>query len=301
MPRNPIRIAWDSNLALPVPLRVAHVLWLPIGFIVTPIWLWASDPVRRQTALPLVLGLIAVLVLLPYDAGLSAWAGSLSIGGDLRREIEYIQQFGGITSIALVAIAIWLLDPARRGRLLDWLAAAAGSGLVILALKMLIGRPRPKLGHPEMFLGPFGAFPLGPDVGVRHAWEFWAGISSDLWSMPSSHTASAVVMAVALGWLYPRLRPLMIAMPIAVGLSRVLVGAHYPSDIVAGAAVAYVIARRAMARRWGMRLLRQPPVTLDADPAPNAMRMNPPVEPAIGSVHPSPPAPASHPNEAEIG
>ncbi len=75
--------------------------------------------------------------------------------------------------------------------------------------------------------------------------------------MPSSHTAYAVVMTVFLSSLYPRLRPLTISLAALVGVCRVVLGAHYPSDVVAGAVLGYVVARRAFTGGWGERLLQR--------------------------------------------
>ncbi|NLU84177.1 phosphatase PAP2 family protein [Rhodococcus sp. HNM0569] len=56
------------------------------------------------------------------------------------------------------------------------------------------------------------------------------------WSFPSNHTGIAFGLAAAVGILVPRL--LWAALPVAAlaGAARVLQGAHYPHDVVAGAA-----------------------------------------------------------------
>ncbi|USN99562.1 MAG: phosphatase PAP2 family protein [Phycisphaeraceae bacterium] len=198
-------------------------------------------------------GLLAAagLACIPFDGPISQAAANLRdhvVGGDIKRELESLQQYGQGAITLLVAWAIWLGDPGKRRRLLDWLLAVALAAVVTMPMKMLIGRPRPKFDDPGYFLGPFGAYPLGHDVGVRHAWEFWAGISSDLWSMPSSHTVYAVVMSVFLASVYPRLRPLAVLMAVVVGVSRVLFGAHYPSDVLVGAALGLAVAAPVMGR-----------------------------------------------------
>lgn len=185
------------------------------------------------------------LACIPFDGPISHAVTAFReniLGGDIRRELESLQQYGQGAVTLLVAWAIWLLDPPRRRRLLDWLLAVLIAAAVTLPMKMLIGRPRPKFDDPGYFCGPFGAYPLGHETGVRHAWEVWAGISSDLWSMPSSHTVYAVVMSVFLATVYPRLRPLAVLMAILVAVSRVLFGAHYPSDVLVGAAVGLAVA-----------------------------------------------------------
>lgn len=196
------------------------------------------------------------LLVIPFDGPVSDAAVAFrenALGGDIERELEALQQFGQGATTLLAAWAVWLLDPKRRRRLLDWIAAVVLAAVIAYPAKMLVGRPRPKFDDPGYFSGPFGAYPLGEDVGVRHGWEVWADISSDLWSMPSSHTVYAVVAAVALATLYPRLRPLAVVMACVVGVSRVLFGAHYPSDVLVGAAVGLVAGTCAMRMYLGVR------------------------------------------------
>ena len=57
-------------------------------------------------------------------------------------------------------------------------------------------------------------------------------------SFPSRHVASGLVMAAIGGEEHPRLGALMAAVAWLLGLSRVAAGLHYPSDVLAGAALA---------------------------------------------------------------
>lgn len=196
--------------------------------------------------------------LIPHDGAISRWAVAFredSLGGDVVRELGALQQYGQGAVTALVAWAVWLLQPALRRRLLDWVLAIVIASVVGYPLKMLIGRPRPKFGDPEHFVGPFGAYPVSGEVGVRHAWEAGSGISSDLWSMPSSHTLFAVVMSAMLWVWYPRLRPIAVVMAVLVGVARVLFGAHYLSDVVFGAGLGLLIAVPVARGHWGVRLV----------------------------------------------
>jgi membrane-associated phospholipid phosphatase len=218
-------------------------------------------------------GFVALHRLVPIDGAISRWAVRLRaehLGGDVVRELEALQQYGQGSVTVLIAWAIWLLQPALRRRLLDWLLAIGIAAVVGYPAKMLIGRPRPKFGDPEHFLGPFGTYPVSGEVGVRHAWEMGSGISSDLWSMPSSHTLFAVVMSSMLWVWYPRLRPVAVLMAAVVGVSRVLFGAHYPTDVLVGAALGVVIAVPVARTHAGVRLLDSAwrrLVSRDADPA----------------------------------
>ena len=71
--------------------------------------------------------------------------------------------------------------------------------------------------------------------------------------MPSSHTTHAVIAAVCLGVMYPKLRPFLYAWAALVGVLRVYHGAHWPSDVVVGALLAYPLAYGVATRSWGVR------------------------------------------------
>lgn len=119
------------------------------------------------------------------------------------------------------AAAAW---PALRGGPRGRRAGAAATGSMLFAvglcqvlLKNVIGRRRP-------FTSP-AALRLPVVVGaLTHDPAF-----------PSGHTAGSFAAASALAAFYPaRARPLALAAA-AVGLSRIYLGHHFPSDVVAGA------------------------------------------------------------------
>ncbi|WCK56464.1 undecaprenyl-diphosphatase [Aneurinibacillus sp. Ricciae_BoGa-3] len=56
-------------------------------------------------------------------------------------------------------------------------------------------------------------------------------------SFPSDHTVGAFSITFALWRFYPRLGKLLLAIAILVGISRVFVGNHYPTDVLGGAIV----------------------------------------------------------------
>lgn len=110
-------------------------------------------------------------------------------------------------------LALALID-GRRG--LEAAAHMAATGLVALALyrvlKRWTRRPRP--------------FRTCPGV-IAHVPPL------DEFSFPSGHTLQAVGFTiVALAW-YPLLAPLLLTFTALVAASRVILGLHYPSDVLA--------------------------------------------------------------------
>jgi undecaprenyl-diphosphatase len=114
-----------------------------------------------------------------------------------------------------VAIAVALAcggEGCQRVVLAGALAAAVNNACLVIA-KRSVRRPRPQRLRP--------AGPPAPDR----------------WSFPSGHSANAFMTCTLLGLAYPGLAPLAGALAISVASSRVVFGLHYPSDVVAGAAL----------------------------------------------------------------
>ena len=196
----------------------------------------------------------------PYQGGLSS-----KLGGDLVREMEFVQQFGAVTSMVIAGIVILLLDPAKRRGVLQFAIALAINGLIGHALKVLAGRPRPRVlfdntpqagfESPMHFAFAWTKYPLprtsedgNTTYLLAHSWEWWKGISSDLASYPSSHAMASACAATCLAHLYPRLSPLVFTLAIIVAICRVAFGAHYPSDVIFGSTAGFVIGAMVMQR-----------------------------------------------------
>ncbi len=128
-------------------------------------------------------------------------------------------------------------------------------GLFVTIVKRLIGRARPYVGSPD---NPFIYRPF-----------VWA---PEYASMPSGHATTAASAAIAIGALWPKSRPVMWLYALVIMFSRVVVLAHHPSDVIAGAVVGAVGAlwlRRAFAARG----LLFSAIDLKAFPGPSLLRV----------------------------
>ncbi len=73
--------------------------------------------------------------------------------------------------------------------------------------------------------------------------DIWlTGKPLDKFSFPSGHTLHAVVFGIVVLSYFPQLSIIVIPFMIMVGLSRVVLGLHYPSDVIAGALIGALIA-----------------------------------------------------------
>jgi undecaprenyl-diphosphatase len=152
---------------------------------------------------------------------------------------------GGVGLMVIVVGTVVAL--ARAGRGADALflgVAVAGAEVITRVAKPIVARPRPEL------------------------WEH--GYPASGYAFPSGHTTSSMALAAAvtvLAW-NTRWRWWALAggalFTFGVGVSRVYLGVHYPSDVIAGwclgvAWVSVLILLRAAERRAGRRAGNVPP------------------------------------------
>jgi len=215
---------------------------------------WSSRVVAESIALVLVL----VVLMVGFDEPISRavrdsdwWLrralGALTTTGDAK---WYLIP----TGIGVLAATFLRARAAGRAarRLWGWCAAAAGfvfgaialSGILVNVVKVLVGRPRPKLLDMEGALG-FSPFTF----------------DADFHSFPSGHANTLLALGLALAFLLPRYRRWFISIAAVLALSRVAVNAHYLSDLVAGGALAVPttawLRGRFAARGWAFDLDRR--------------------------------------------
>ena len=202
-------------------------LGLLFAGVLLPLWAFAelADEVREQEGFP-------------FDTPILLAANAMARSG-FDQLFLFFSAIGYQYGVVPVDIALVLLLAFKR-RLHEGLFAGialAGSGLLNVAAKQFFARDRPSL------------------------WESIA--PEDNYSFPSGHAMGSMTLAlvlVALAWPTRWRWPVLLAMAVfvtMVGLSRVYLGVHYPSDILAGwtaASVwtvgAYLLVFRGHLRPW---------------------------------------------------
>lgn len=71
-------------------------------------------------------------------------------------------------------------------------------------------------------------------------------IPSDQFSFPSGHTSAAFLMVSLLGHYFPAVLPWGLVWAVWVGMSRVMLGVHFPTDTLAGASMGMAVAYLSM-------------------------------------------------------
>ena len=191
---------------------------LGVGLLLLPVALLADRPllaIFRPDAVPWLIWILE-------------WATWLGYG---------LVDIGVPLAIGVIAWTQGDRDGGRRGFLGG--AAVAAAGLLDQVLKNLLCRARPSAADAGVF------FREVPCVPAPYA----------LASFPSGHATTVFALAAILSLWYPRWTVAWLALAAVVGWSRIALGPHFPSDVVAGAvlgvAVALVFFRRVpgMAKR----------------------------------------------------
>ncbi|UVE18462.1 bifunctional DedA family/phosphatase PAP2 family protein [Pseudomonas sp. LS44] len=222
--------ATGAAMRLPLPDGFWSNATIVIGVLALIVGLTAHSSLRGHrwaTPLTAVLSLLALFALLlgwrhlqPLDQGLLTLIQEQR-GSHLDRLMVLITRLGDFTTqLFASALLCGLLLLTRQWRAgLFALGALLGSALLNTSLKVLFARDRP-----EILLEPLSSF-----------------------SLPSGHSSAAFAFFLVLGILAGRDQPvrlrltwlLLACLPaLAIALSRVYLGVHWPTDVIAGALLA---------------------------------------------------------------
>jgi membrane-associated phospholipid phosphatase len=199
-----------------------------------------AEAVRRLARHVLLLAAIggAVVIVLMY--AVDAWEISLMPrrGAASLWPVRILTDFGKaayvLWSLAGLLFAVAIISPRWRGisrssllRLGTHLQFVFFAVLVpVLAgevIKWIVGRGRPFVG------GVADAFDFSPFAGI----DAYA-------SFPSSHAITSAALAFAVSSVWPRARIPMMVYAVLIAASRLVLLAHHPSDVVAGALIGVI-------------------------------------------------------------
>ena len=177
---------------------------------------------------------------LGFDRAIMQWMRDHAGGPAMRTTMLDITALGGTAVLTIVTVAVaGFLIVVRKSATAGFVAASVIGGTAIsFGLKAIFARPRPDL--------------------VEHL------VYVDTSSFPSGHAMNSAVVYLTLGMLLastqqrhaPRIYLITIAilLTLAVGISRVYLGVHWPSDVIAGWCVGAVWAGLcALAGQWLQR------------------------------------------------
>lgn len=189
----------------------------------------------RRTAIWYAVGFAVLLAALHLlDRPLTVWAEGLP--SEVRSVFRWITRWGEsdwiLVPSLLGLILAWLVSLVTRDRIRQWarqvllllsfiFLGVGVPGVVATLLKRIIGRARPVEWTAE---APLSFTPLNWD-----AYTFQ--------SFPSGHSTTAFSLALSIAFVWPRTLWPMLACAVLIATSRIVVGAHYLTDITAGAAL----------------------------------------------------------------
>lgn len=165
----------------------------------------------------------------------------------LKESMVALSNLGSFTSLALLIVTAcgYLVVKGAPGRAVLLATATLSGGVAVLALKDLIGRPRPILVD-HLVSVQFTSFPSGHAANSAIVYLTIAALAIDV---EPSLRAQTYILIVA------------ITLTVLIGLSRLYLGVHWPSDVAAGWALgaAWALAWRLAAGRilFGRGLARQ--------------------------------------------
>jgi undecaprenyl-diphosphatase len=177
----------------------------------------------------------------------------------------------------------WFLWPLG---ILFLLLAAIPQGLLSRTSQLVLAAVMVRVGFIFMAIGVPSLFTTIVKRVIGRARPFVTGIADPFvyWpfngtaayaSLPSGHGTTAFAVLVAVGSLWPRYRTILLIYALLIAVSRVVVIAHHPTDVLAGAVVGIVgavLVRRYFAlRRLGFSIA--PDGTIHQLPGPSLRRI----------------------------
>jgi membrane-associated phospholipid phosphatase len=175
------------------------------------------------------LWLLAAAAVFTLDGPL-ARVDTSEVPGDLRQIVELSEVFAHGIGVSMILVSMWVLDRDRRPFVPRVALLAFLPGILANIGKLLIARHRPNdFDLSNATMASFEGIP--GHVGLR-----------ELQSFPSGHTATAVGLAIGLSAIYPQGRWWFSLLAVLAASQRILSDAHFLSDALAAAGLAFFVA-----------------------------------------------------------
>ncbi len=202
--------------------------------------------VIKRGALLAAVFLLAAMLAVPWDLEISQAVRKTKIPGDLRRFIYLMEIFAHTLGCILILGTLLWIDEKNRKKIWNASMFVLFCGILANLAKYVIPRNRPSTFdlEPWNLLNP----DRDPQAKAISSWEIWGQPFTQSWfdesvrSFPSGHAATAVAMAIGLTYVYPKGKPLFLLMASLAALQRLVVGAHYLSDILVSFALTILVA-----------------------------------------------------------
>jgi undecaprenyl-diphosphatase len=203
---------WRRFVAARLDSKAYLGLHFTVGLVVATLGLWLFGAL-----------LDAVLddaTMVRLDVAADAWVHARTTAAGLR-VFDVVTQLGSPAAMGALAVggALVLWRQRRHDALVAWLAAFLGGAALGKVLKTIVHRTRPAFGVAYLH-GHSYSFPSGHAMGSIIGYSMLLYLLRLYWH-PRRERRRLLVGAVAL-------------LVFLVGLSRVYLGVHYPSDVVGG-------------------------------------------------------------------
>ena len=162
------------------------------------------------------------------DIDVSTQLAKVELPGDLNKAIQVSEVFAHGAGVIAIFATLWWVDIERRSMLQFAALMTFVSGFVANGMKLVFSRIRP---HSADIIDSAESW-----LPVFHG-SFW---DSTQRSFPSGHSATAIAFAIGLSMVYPRGKYFFTVFAILACLQRIVSQAHYPSDVLAGIAIAFL-------------------------------------------------------------
>jgi membrane-associated phospholipid phosphatase len=187
----------------------------------------------RLNALLLFSGMmmLSVPMVTLIDIPVARWFAGDPLPREIGNGLELMRIFSHGTGIFLVLFSIFLMAPQCRWHLPRLATLAMGAGAIATLAKMFVLRPRPTGLNLDV-----------ASIDSAWLWAFdWslsqvATYDASTRAFPSGNMATATALTVGLWIVLPRGRWLFATICLGTVVQRLACSAHFPSDIIGGAA-----------------------------------------------------------------